>query len=318
MKTTHSRSGLGVLVLAVGLALTGCEPERSRWSFAVQPDGSGLLRVVHETAGPGDPEASAPAEAPDVAQKRATGQAAMFLASVGGVDAWTDIVARPIEGGRTRIEATGWFRHLGDVKVQGEPRFTFSSVGDSLEVTYDDPIPDGLSRLFLDDREKMLETFSMPDDRFDASVHRTRGFVEMSLAGWKFDLAVRFPGQRVKDVVGFVRAAEDRVAMHQDVDSVLALVDADVAALRALRQEVRTGACTAQEAYGKLSERLAAGTSYVGRCDVLVEETDREFLAAFESARASWEESEWKPRLDRYAEPFEAEVGDEVESPETH
>lgn len=311
-RRTHSWSGLGVLALI--LALTGCEPERSRWSFAVQPDGSGCLRLMHETAGPGEMEGPAPAEEPDVAERRAKGQAAMFLASVGGVTAWTDLVVEPIEGRRTRIEATGWFRSLADVRLQGEPRFTLTSVGDSLEVTYTDPIPGGLARLFLDDREKMLETLRLPDDRFDASVHRTRGFVEMSLAGWQFDLVVRFPGQRLEEVSGFERVADDRVALHQDVSAVLEHVDADVAVIQELRQEVRTGACSAAEAYGRLPERLRDRARYVARCRVLVALPVPEFETAFEEARAEWGRSEWKPRVDRLGQPFDPEADPEVDT----
>jgi hypothetical protein len=318
MRTTHSWSGL-LGALALALALTGCEPERSRWSFAVQPDGSGCLRLIHETAGQGDPDQPAPPEPEDQAQQRATGQATLFLAGVSGVAAWTDVAATPIEGGRARIEATGWFHRLADVRVQGEPRFTLTSVGDDLQVTYADPIPGGLARLFLDDREKMLETFRLPEERFHASVHRTRGFVEMSLAGWQFDLMLRFPGQQVREVSGFERAGRDAdlVTLHQDVEAVLALVDADVAVLHDLRQQVRTGACSPEEAYGQLAERLATGEAYRVGCDVLAAEPDPEFLAAFEAARATWERSEWKPRLERYGEPFEGDVG-APESPETH
>lgn len=302
MRTTRRTLGVATVLLAVSLA--GCEPERSRWDVSLQPDGSGQLRLIHETAGdvqarPGDPT---PEENDPEAAELARMQAARFLATIEGVTAWTDISAAPLAGGRTRVEATGWFRSLADLKVLGEPRFTATVVGQALEVEYRDPIPRGLSELFLAERAKVHEAFDEPDDRFEASVHRTRGFVEMSLAGWQFDLLLRPPGT-IAHVDGFERVADDAVALRQNVETVLALLDADLQALREVRADVRQGLLTREQGYAALAQRLARGPTHRVRSEGVEPLPDPGFDAAFEEAVASWDASEWKRRIDRAALP---------------
>lgn len=293
---------LGAAATALAVALTGCEPERSRWDVELQPDGSGRVRLVHETAGEmqvhPDEEPGDEGEADELAEL----QALRFLSTIEGVSAWTDVHATPLPGGRARVEATGWFRSLADVRVLDEPRFGVSVVGGALEVEYRDPIPRGLSELFLSERAKVQEAFDDPDERFDASVHRTRGFVEMSLAGWAFDLRVRMPG-RVVEASGFERVGDDAVRMRQDVESVLALLDADLTALREVRAQVRDGVLGRDQGYAALGERMARGPTFRARCEVEGEAPDAEFARAFEEARAAWDASEWKARLEAVARP---------------
>lgn len=298
MTTTHWRRGLAAVVLAV--SLVGCEPERSRWNVALQPDGSGHVRLIHETAGDvqTDPAEPPPADGDQEAAELARMQAARFLSTIDGVTAWTDIVARPLAGGRTRVEATGWFRSLADVKVLGEPRFSATVVGQALEVEYRDPLPGGLSELFLAERHKVQQSFDEPDDRFEASVHRTRGFVEMSLAGWEFDLLVHMPGV-ITHVDGFERSGEEIVTLRQDVETVLELLDADLRALRDVRAEVRQGALTADQGYAELAQRMASGPAHRARSEVVEPIPEPGFDAAFEEAVAMWDASEWKRRIER-------------------
>lgn len=301
MMTARTKLGLTALVLA--LSLGGCDPERSRWSVTLQPDGSGSLRLVHETAGDieEDPDEAPPAEDQETAEL-ARLQAARFLSSIDGVTAWTDITATPLSGGRTRVEATGWFRSLADVKVLGEPRFSVTVVGQALEVEYRDPLPAGLSDLFLAERDRVQQAFDEPEDRFRASLHRTRGFVEMSLAGWEFDLLMRLPGV-ITDVDGFERAGGEAVALHQDVETVLGLLDADLQALRDVRADVRQGALDAHQGYAELARRLADGPAHRVRSEVVEPFPDPNFDAAFEQAVASWDTSEWRRRIEEVGQP---------------
>lgn len=298
MKTTRQKLGLAAVLLAV--SLVGCEPERSRWDVSLQPDGSGHVRLIHETAGDVQTPADEPApdEGDQEAAELARMQAARFLATVEGVTAWTDITATPLAGGRTRVEATGWFRSLGDLKVLGEPRFTVAVVGQALEVEYVDPIPRGLSELFLAEREKVRQAFDEPEDRFAASLHRTRGFVEMSLAGWQFDLLLRPPGV-ITHVDGFERAGDEAVALRQDVETVLELLDADLRALREVREDVRQGLLTPDQGHAELAQRLAQGPPHRVRSEVVEPLPEPGFDAAFEEAVAAWDASEWKPRVER-------------------
>lgn len=308
MKTTRTRRTVGLtrclLALALAVSLGGCEPERGRWGVWLQPDGAGRVRVIHETAGelqehPDEPPPSAddPLEA-----ERARVQAARFLSTVEGVSAWSDIVATPLAGGRTRVEATGWFRSLADLRVLGEPRFSLSVVGQDLHVGYLDPLPAGLSELFLAERSKLQQAFDEPDERFAASLHRTRGFVEMSLAGWEFALVLRLPGE-VADVQGFERAGDDRVALRQDVESVLELLDADLQALREVRAEVRRGALTFDQGAAALAERLASAPARRVRCQVPASSDDPAFDEAYAAAQSAWKTSEWRRRVDQLGLP---------------
>ncbi len=304
MTATRRRIGLtAVVVLTVSLA--GCEPERSRWDVSLQPDGSGQVRLVHETAGDAEtpPDEPAPAEGDEAAAELARLQAARFLGTVEGVAAWTDIAATPLPGGRTRVEATGWFRSLADVKVLGEPRFAVRVVGPALEVEYRDPIPRGLAELFLAERAKVQEAFDEPDERFAASVHRTRGFVEMSLAGWRFDLRLRLPGA-ITDAEGFARPSDERtVTLAQDVETVLALLDADLQALREVRDDVRQGRLSVDQGYARLAERLHPAPPHRVRAEVLDGAADAGFAAALEEATAAWAASEWRPLVEQLTQP---------------
>lgn len=302
MRATRRRLGLAAVVLTVSLA--GCEPERSRWDVSLQPDGSGQVRLVHETAGEADapPGEPAPAEGDEPAAELARLQAARFLATVEGVSAWTEIAATPLAGGRTRVEATGWFRSLADVKVLGEPRYAVRVVGSALEVEYRDPIPRGLAELFLAERAKVQEAFDEPDERFAASVHRTRGFVEMSLAGWRFDLRLRLPGA-ITDAEGFTRQDERTVALEQDVEAVLALLDADLQALREVRDDVRQGRLSVDQGYARLAERLQPAPPHRVRGEVSEAVPDPGFAAALDEAVAAWSASEWRPLVEQMVLP---------------
>lgn len=304
---------MAAVLLALGLC--GCEPERSRWTVALQPDGSGRLDLVHETAG--EVPMHGPPSAATLDEDEAQEEAARFLASIEGVEAWTDIVATPLPGGRLKVEAVGWFRSLEQVRPMGEQRFEVTVVGGgeqgegdeqgeggegrALEVRYLDPLPTGLAQLLLDDRARVHEAFEQPDDRFRASVHRTRGFVEMSLAGWQFELDLQLPGP-VVEVQGFDREDDDRVALRQDVESVLGLLERNLAALEEVRGQVRAGELSADEGFARLATLLAERASNVVRCEVPhgVDGVDAAFEQAFEQAVSDWEASEWRGRVEQF------------------
>src|SRR5690606_16945687 len=87
-----TRWKLGIAATSLAVALAGCEPERSRWDVVLQPDGSGRVRLIHETAGdievhPGEEPGASDGEAGELAEL----QAARFLSTIGGVSAWTDV-----------------------------------------------------------------------------------------------------------------------------------------------------------------------------------------------------------------------------------
>ncbi|MCO5165427.1 MAG: hypothetical protein M9894_03545 [Planctomycetes bacterium] len=295
MKATRGLQGMAAALLA--FALTGCEPERSRWAVALQPDGSGRLELTHETAGEVPMHGPPPTATLD--EEEAQEEAARFLASIEGVEAWTGIVATPLPGGRVRIEATGFFRALEQVRPMGEQRFQVARPEDGrLEVAYVDPIPTGLAQLLLDDRGRVHEAFEQADDRFRASVHRTRGFVEMSLAGWQFELDLGLPGPAV-EVEGFEQVEDDRVCLQQDVESVLGMLERDLQALEEVRGQVRAGELTRDEGFARLATLLADHPRHVVRCEV-DDGVDAGFEQAFEEAVSDWEASEWRGRVERF------------------
>lgn len=306
LSTTRGLQGMAAVLLALGLC--GCEPERSHWTVALQPDGSGRLDLVHETAG--EVPMHGPPSAATLDEDEAQEEAARFLASIEGVEAWTDIVATPLPGGRLKVEAVGWFRSLAQVRPMGEQRFEVTIVesgeqgeaGQALEVRYLDPLPTGLAQLLLDDRARVHEAFEQPDDRFRASVHRTRGFVEMSLAGWQFELDLQLPGPIV-EVQGFDRKDDDRVALRQDVESVLGLLERNLEALEEVRGQVRAGELSADEGFARLATLLAERASNVVRCEVphgVDDGVDAAFRQAFEQAVSDWEASEWRGKVEQF------------------
>ncbi|MCO5169505.1 MAG: hypothetical protein M9894_24460 [Planctomycetes bacterium] len=271
------------LVLMLGLA--GCEPDRSRFVVELQPDGSGSFRMARERgAAPADDDLR-PA-------------ALRALADVGGVAAWTELQADRAGSGALLVEARGWFEALGDVRLPGGHALTATLVGDALEVRYHDPVPDRLAQLLLLDRARARATLTSSDDDFAAACDRMRGFLRLWLAAWRFEVELALPGP-LEQVHGFRVLAPDRVALRQDVDVALDLLERDLLVVRAAREAVLQGELTPDEGLARVEASLVTARPTVARCVVrrLPPWPDPSFEAAFEEAIAAWQASTWRALL---------------------
>lgn len=238
-----------LLLPLLGTALAGCDPETNRFEITVQCDGAASIQVTHETAGTAD----------DLGEDD-LGRAARFMAAWGGVAAWTDVSATAIERGRTRVEATAWLQSLGDLRTRGRQRFEVRLDGDALEVRYPDPTRTAMTAIFLEDAGKVQAVLAAPEAEFEATIDEVRVSLETLLAPWTFDLSIRLPGA-VSESVGFVRQADDRVVLRQDVLTLLALMERHVATLREVRGQVAAGALTPEQGHAALVRRDAEVTA---------------------------------------------------------
>lgn len=278
-------SWVGGLVLALGLM--GCEPDRSKFVVELQPDGSGSFRMARERGAVGADDALKPA-------------ALRALAGIGGVTAWTDIVADRSDGGALVVEARGWFEALGDVGLPGGHALEASALGDALEVRYRDPVPDRLAQLLLADRARAQAALASGDEDFAATCDRMRGFLRLWLAGWRFEVELALPGP-LEQVHGFRVLAPDRVALRQDVGTALELLERDLRVVAAVREAVRAGELTPDEGLARVEEGLVTARPVVARCVVRRPPPgpDPAFEAAFQDAVARWKASDGRNLLPR-------------------
>lgn len=245
MTRTTQRTVFLALTL-IGLPLAGCDPERNTLKIVVQADGSASIRVVHDTAGRPD----ALEESSERRAARAPLEASLFMTGWAGVKTWSEVTARPIECGRTRVEATAWLPQLRDLRVRGTQRFDVRVEGDLLELRYLDPVPEGMKAIFLEDERKVLAALTQPEERFDADIDEMREQIGLTLASWSFDLSVRLPGS-VDSVDGLVEEPDGRVILHQDVLTLLAHAERHITAMRDVRRQVAEG-LAAEQGYVKL------------------------------------------------------------------
>lgn len=241
------------IVPLAALALAGCDPETNALDVTVQPDGSASIRVTHETAG-------TVVEADESDPERGPRAARRLMASWEGVTAWTDVSATAVERGRTRVEATAWLQSLDDLRTRGRHGFDVTLERDELEVRYRDPIQAGTDAIFLQDAGKVKAALAGPEAELEASIADVRRSIETFLFLWRFDLSIRMPGP-VLASDGFVREADGRVVLHQDVETVLALAERHATAMREVRRQVIAGALTPEEGLVDLVRRAVEASA---------------------------------------------------------
>lgn len=259
-----------LLVPVLATCVAGCDPETNRLDVTVQPDGAASIRVIHETAG-----AVENLDEDEDERGRAPREASRFMAAWSGVAAWTDVTATPITRGRTRVEATAWLPSLGDLSTRGRRRFEVAREGDALEVRYLDPIRAGMAAIFLEDAAKVQALLAASEADLEASLDEVRASLEALLAPWTFDLSIRLPGPVVSSH-GFVRKADDRVALRQDIVTLLALAERHATDLREVRGQVAAGSLTPGQGYDELvrrAERATVEATPRVRCRLLLDVT---------------------------------------------
>lgn len=277
----------GILVVGV-LALlgAGCDAvDRGRIDIQLQPDLSGRMTVA------------ARIEKPLLGESHAESAAAQWLAKLEGVDAWSDVVAAVDSEGRTRLTAVGWFRDLRAIRHEGRDPFEVAVVNSAVAISYEDPVRAGFAK--LGSREQLLKELGRPDDQeLRVEAKRLRGLIYLTLASFESELSLTQVGHAPQEVQGFQREGAT-VRLRHDVDTIAALLDEHVAAVSALRKRVRAGELTPEKAADELLARRSPAPSV--RWGPTHGAADPAFTAELERARAAWQTSEWKKRIERRA-----------------
>jgi hypothetical protein len=270
-----------VLAGALALALlVGCLDEQVTVTLA--PDGQGRL-TLQRTLGP---RLAGEVEDPN-------GAAAAALASWEGVAAWSAITTATTASGGLRLEATGWFLDLDQVRrvAPGEGLvFALERRPGALEVGLEEVWGPHPADVLLERGVAALER--------GAALRRAQLDAALEGFGRRVFLDLPAEARAVEGAWSVSADRRERAALVWDKARLSAAASALEGEARVLARGVVEGTRTGQEARADLSKALGRRRRHRARCDVKPgAEAGSAFRAGLLEAVAAWRGSPWQERV---------------------
>lgn len=311
------RSVIAAGLLVTMLALRAAASDEAT-TIDVQADGRGSIKLdVFEDARKSE-KLLASANTPEAQARRAQELAVERLARWRGIVAWTAVQGSVTDDRRVRFRATGWFEDLAQVSEVLEPEgvalqsFVVTRASDALAVTLIDGAVDEVPGLH--DDESLFDRGAI-GVRMLRSVMRT--ILADSYASMRRERVLVMPAP-ITSHSGFSEASGRRATHKVDGRAALALLEKVLDQAEGLADEVEQGDLTVEAARAQLDAgvqrpRLVAESGLPAGAEA--EAAAAAFTKAIDGARAGWQGSPWRERLERRrARPPATELpGDEEE-----